>query len=243
MNRNLIVSSVAVAALVATVAAAQSGSASGQATSQGQGSASTPSTQVSSGAEATTSAQATVDVSALRQRVTEKASKIPAQARTKADARLDAVASKTDEAASKQGESTVAARLAGEFGMSSEALAAEKQTLGTSWGNLMIAHTLASNTKTDLTVAQLIAMKQGGMGWGQIAAGLGLNLGSSISSVMAENRVAAGLAKADGKVAVIHSEGARTGAGAAAGLHAGAAAGAAGANAHAGAGLGIKVGK
>ena len=241
MNRKLMVSCVALAALVAAVAAAQSGSANGQATSQAQGSASTPPAQVSSGAEAATSAQPAVDVGALREKVTEKASKVSAQARAKADARLDAVASKTDETASKQGESTVEARLAGEFGMTSEALAAEKQALGTSWGNLMIAHTLASNVKTDLTVAQLVAMKQGGMGWGQIAAGLGLSLGSSISSVMAENRVASGLAKADGRVAVIHSEGAR--AGAAAGLHAGAAAGAAGANAHAGAGLGVKVGK
>jgi hypothetical protein len=83
------------------------------------------------------------------------------------------------------------------------------------------------------------------MGWGQVAAGLGLNLGSAVSSVNAESRVASGLERADGKVATMHGEGARAGVGANAGLHGGLGVGGAGSgvNAGAGAGLGVKIGK
>jgi len=104
----------------------------------------------------------------------------------------------------------------------------------------MIAHTLAANATDGVTVEQLIAMHQTGTGWGQIAAGMGLSLGDVISAVNAEQRVADGLARADGKVAVIHGEGARAGLGA--GLGANAGPGAKGLGVGAGVGGGIKLG-
>src|SRR5262249_59348004 len=85
-------------------------------------------------------------------------------------------------------------------------------------GQLMVAHTLAANTTTGATVQQLVTMNKDGMGWGQIAAGLGLQLGSVVSGVNAESRVAHGLEKADGRVAAMRGEGARAGIGTNAGL-------------------------
>src|SRR5207244_1169896 len=120
---------------------------------------------------------------------------VSAAARAKAEARLEASAKRADDEAKATGDAKVAARLATEFGMTAEALMAEKNDLSTSWGQLMIAHSLAANSKTDLTVAQLIQLR-GEMGWGQIAAGLGLKLGETVSAVRAESKVATGTATA-----------------------------------------------
>src|SRR5437867_11585576 len=100
----------------------------------------------------------------------------------------------------------------------------------------MIAQTLALNSKSDVTADQLITLHKDGMGWGQIAAGLGLRLGEVVSAVNAESHVASGQAKADGKVAVVHGEGAKAGLGAGAGVHAG------GQGVKAGASLGVETG-
>jgi hypothetical protein len=86
-----------------------------------------------------------------------------------------------------------------------------------------------------------MGMKHDGMGWGQIAAGLDLNLGSVVSAVKAEGRVASGVGRPDGKIAPMRGLGARVGvAGGNAGLHAGVGHGAAGA-AGAGVGVGVKI--
>ncbi len=165
-----------------------------------------------------------------------KGDKVSVKARAAAESKLDATTKKIDEEVAKAGDEKVAARLAAEFGMTAEAMTAEKSELNASWGNLMIAHTLAANAKNPVTVAELTQMHADGTGWGTIAAGLGLKLGEVVSGVKAEGRVAQGFAKADGKAAVIHGEGAKAGLGANAGVHAGADHG------KAGAGLDTKVG-
>ena len=210
MNLKLHASFIVAALLGCSGAAlAQTGSADGTAAAQGQGNAATQPAGISVGASGTATTGASADVSALRQEVMERASKLASRARAKADASMEAAAHKVDAAAENQGEQKIEARLAAVFGISQQALAEEHQSLDASWGNLMIAHTLSSNLKSELSVTQLMELKQEGMGWGQIAAGLGLNLGSCVSGVNAENRVATGLATADGQAAAIHGEGAR----------------------------------
>ena len=153
--------------------------------------------------------------------VKEKAAKVSSKARSSADKKLGASAKALDGTANSAGEVKVATRLGTQFGMTADAITAEKNQLGTSWGNLMIAHTLAANAKSGITVAQLVQMHDSGMGWGQIAAGLGFKLGEAISAVKAEGRVAKGLSKPSGKVATIHGEGSKAGPGRGAGDHAG----------------------
>jgi hypothetical protein len=224
---------------------AQSTAAGGQA--QGQASGQAEMKPIEANATADAQAQASADAMLETQKrleaVKSKGAKVSADARAKADAKLAASAKKADDEARARGDASVAERLAVEFGMTTDALMAEKQELGCSWGQLMIAHSLDANTNTEITVAQIFELHKEGTGWGQIAAGLGLKLGEVVSAAQAEARVATGLAKADGKIAVIHGEGARAGVGANAGANAGTRAGGTqvGTNAGAGVGVGIKV--
>ena len=226
--------------LAAQLALAQSASTTGQAQSRATADASTQPVQVNTSSTASGDVAAQVDARTTRAAIEQKAEKIAAQAKAKADAQLTAASEQVDKRASGDGEVAVATRLAAEFGMTTQALNDEKRSLDVSWGQLMIAHTLDANVSHDLTVEQLVAMHKDGMGWGEIAAGLGLQLGSVVSVVNSEGRVADGLAKADGHVATIRGEGARMGLGAGANAGLGVQAGKAAASA--GVGLGVKVG-
>jgi hypothetical protein len=124
-----------------------------------------------------------------------------------AETKLDATKATVDKEATDKGDNTVAGRLATEFGMTPDALTAEKAQFNTGWGDLMIAHSI-TNAKSDVTMAQLFQMRTDGMGWGQIANGLDLRIGDLVSSAAADGRVATGHAKADGMVAAIHAKGA-----------------------------------
>ena len=141
---------------------------------------------------------------------------VDAKERTKFEADVDVVAKQVEADATAGGDVKVAERLGSEFGMTPDALIAERNELGTSWGQLMIAHTLLSNASAEMTARQVFDLRTEGMGWGQIAHGMGLKLGPAVSAVKAEARVARGLEKADGKVSAIQGPGSRAGAQAAA---------------------------
>ena len=228
--------------LFAAVALAQSGAAGGQAQgsagANGAAHAANQNAQVSSVVNASAEANAKLSTEEMRKQIDQRCTKVSAKAIAKAETQLDASAHNVDATVKAQGWDKVATRLAPEFGMTTEALATEKSQLDASWGNLAIANTLAANSKTGVSAAQLIELQKSGMGWGKIAAGLGYNLGSVMSAAQAESHVAAGAAKSDGHVALIHGEGARAGVGANAGLNAGVH----GANAKAGANVGVGVG-
>lgn len=199
-----------------------------------------PAAQASVTAQAQADAQAKIEARKTLERIKERGAKVSSTARAKAESKIEAVATKTNEDAAVNGSAAIATRLAAEFGMSADELNAEHQALGCSWGALMIAHSLDANTSTDVTTAQLVELHKEGTGWGQIAAGLGLKLGQVVSAVQAEGRVAAGLTKPDGKVAIIRGDGARAGVNAGAAASAGRAAGGASATAQTGVGVKIK---
>jgi hypothetical protein len=127
------------------------------------------------------------------------------QSRASADIALAAQATEIDRAS--VGETRVASFLGLEFGMSEEAIIAEKQDLGASWGDLTIAHTLAASDKEGMPAAQLLELHDRGMGWGQVAAGLRFKLGNTVRAVNEESRVARGRAKANGRPAPIGRDG------------------------------------
>jgi hypothetical protein len=141
---------------------------------------------------------------------------VDAKAREKFEADVAIAAKQVETDAAAAGDVKIAERLGTEFGMTPDALVAERNELGTSWGQLMIAHTLMSNATAELTARQLFDLRTEGMGWGQIAHGMGLKLGPAVSAVKTEARVARGLEKADGKVSTIQGPGSRAGADAAA---------------------------
>jgi len=127
------------------------------------------------------------------------------QTRLAADLDLAATARDIDRAS--VGDTHVARFLGVEFGMSEEAILAERRATAARWGNLTIAHTLAASDSQGMTVAQVLHLHDLGMGWGQIAAGLRFRLDDAVRAVEAESRVARGLKKADGKIARIGADG------------------------------------
>lgn len=208
---------IAISMLCAAASApAQTGGATGQ--TAGAADASTPVAQGSARAGALAAADAHASMDQMQQ-IVQRGAKVAEKSRARAEARMDKAASQVN-AQANHGEQQVASRLATEFGMTADGVEAEKTDLATSWGQLMIAHTLAANANSGVTVQQLIATHAEGTGWGQIAAGMGLSLGEAVSAVTAEQRVADGQAKADGHVAVIHGQGSRAGVGTGVGINA-----------------------
>jgi hypothetical protein len=177
------------------------GSTSGLSNAQAAIQSTSPSDQASAEADAKAKAEAQLEIDNILAR----GAKTSAKTRADVDAKLAATTHKVDDAASTAGDAAVAQRLAADFGMSSDAILAEKQTLGASWGQLMIAQTLASNSSSGLGVEQIYQMRTDGNGWGQIAAGMGLKLGDLVSATQAEGKVAAGLEKPQGKAPQIHA--------------------------------------
>lgn len=133
------------------------------------------------------------------------ASPATARAKARATSRLQAVAAKVDQAAAKDA-SKVASRMAQEFATTSEALTDEKNGLAASWGDLMIAHTFEANVASGESAALLLKMHEGGMSWGAVASGLGLDLRSAVNGANAEASVMTGSAKVDGRAALIRRD-------------------------------------
>jgi hypothetical protein len=134
--------------------------------------------------------------------------KASAKERADVDKSIDDIEKGIEKETTAKGDAEVSGRIASEFGMTPDALTAERSQYGRGWGELLIAHTLLSNAKTDATLSDFFGMRSQGMGWGVIAAGLGLKLGEVIPAMKSEGRVAMGLEKGDGKPAVIHMMGA-----------------------------------
>jgi len=196
--------------------------------------------------KAAATASQSADVDASMKAIRDRANKAPAKGRALVDKKLAKISTDVDAEATAKGKAVAAGRVAPEFGMTGDALAAETDQFKSGLGEVIIAHTLMANSTSAVTMDQLFALRTDGMGWGQIAQGLNLKLGEVVSAVMSEGAVAQGTAKADGKTAMIHS-GASTHAGAHAGTStaAGAHVGHTGAavSGSVGVGAGTKVGK
>jgi len=204
----IFVSLVAVMIWTAGPALAQSGTAPGQTPvvpEQAPAPSTTPATNPTPVApDAGVKAEAGVSAEAMV--IMEKAKKVPPVEAEDTEKKLRETVKKVDEEAAAKGDQTVASRLAADFGMTADALIAEKGTYKTGWGELMIAHTLLANVKSGVvTLDQLFEMRRNGLGWGQIGHGLDLKLSGVVSAAKAQSRVAIGLAKADGRPAKIQS--------------------------------------
>ena len=137
-------------------------------------------------------------------RINERGAKASAKMRADVEKKLDEIEKQVENEAQSKGDAAVAGRIATEFGLTADAFTAEKAQYGRGYGELVIAHTLLANAKTDATMADLFALRSQGAGWGVIAAGLDLKLGEVVPAVRSEGRVAMGLEKSDGKAALIH---------------------------------------
>ena len=203
-----------------------------------------PATQTTTSGEATTTATAPAPGAAKNEArlkaIRDRAAKMPATDREEIQKKLEGNIKDVDVEAVANGDATVADRFAAEFGVTSEALLAERTQYNVGWGEVMIAHTLLANAPSGTTIDQLYALHADGMGWGQVAYGMGLQVGSVAVAVKTETMVARGTMKADGKPAKI---GTNTRVASTGGTHAAAGQTRAGAASSAAMGVGVKVTK
>ncbi|HXF59488.1 MAG TPA: hypothetical protein VN539_06665 [Candidatus Saccharimonadales bacterium] len=136
-------------------------------------------------------------------RVKERGMKISAKQKAEVDKKIDDIEKAIETESTTKGDAEVAGRVAAEFGVTPDALIAERSKYGRGWGELVVGRTLAANAKTDATLDDLFTMRSQGVGWASIAAGLDLKLADVVTAVKSEQQVAMGVEKGDGKPAMI----------------------------------------
>jgi hypothetical protein len=244
MRRIIVPSLTVVMALAFTAAAAAEGSGAKTGGVVPVGATSVPEPVPATETQTATSGETTVQApdasknEAQLKAIRNRAAKMPATDREEIDKKLEGNAKDVDVEAVTNGDATVADRFAAEFGVTSEALLAERTQYNVGWGEIMIAHTLLANAPAGTTIDQLYTLHADGMGWGQVAYGMGLRVGSVAAAVKTETMVARGTVKADGKPAKI---GTNTRVASAGDVHARAGQARVGAATNAAAGAGAKV--
>jgi hypothetical protein len=131
-------------------------------------------------------------VAAELNRIRERAKQIDPKEKEMSEKSLKETAAQVDASSAKKEKVEVAGRLAAEFGGIPELYLGEHDRLKTGWGELAIAHTLLAGAKTTVTIDQLFDLRQEGLGWGQIAHGLDLNVGEFTRTAQAKGRAATG---------------------------------------------------
>ena len=200
--------------------------------------------QTESSAELTADENPGASLDVIRDRARQATHK----ALSKLERRLSQLANDIDVQANLKGETSVANRVAPEFGMTGAGMIAEGASLNARLGDLVIAHTLSANSVKPVTTRQLFTLQHEGYGWARIAYGLDLRSDQVAGAVESEARVAAGKMKADGKPAMIQSgasaaASAGKGMGASAGTSSSVSTSGAGVGAGGGAGVGLSIGK
>jgi hypothetical protein len=135
-----------------------------------------------------------VDLTEIR----ERGQRMPIDRRIDIDKRIRATVGRVNKQAADKGQAAVAARLASKFSLTTEALIDEKGRHGFSWGEMVIAGTLLSNSQKGVTLSDLATLRAEGLGWGAIAFGLGFHVEDLEDTIKSAGRVAMGLSKADG---------------------------------------------
>lgn len=138
---------------------------------------------------------ATPDPSAAKamadiQRIRDRAKQVDPAVKEKTEKMLKDNTTEVDAATAKKDKVEIAGRLAAEYGGIPELYLGEKERLKTGWGDLSIAHAILQSAKTTVTIDQLYDLRQEGLGWGQIAHGLDLNVGEFVKTASAKSRSA-----------------------------------------------------
>lgn len=125
-------------------------------------------------------------------RIRARAKEVDPKEKAETDKSLHETAAEVDAASAKKEKVEVAGRLAAQFGGIPELYVGEHDRLKAGWGEIAIAHTLLANAKTTVTIDQLFDLRQEGLGWGQIAHGLDLNVGDFVRMARANGHAAVG---------------------------------------------------
>ncbi len=104
-------------------------------------------------------------------------------ATTGLDVRLDNSASVISSDATRMGDATFADRLGAQFGVSADVLTQQRTQFNASWGDLVVAHSIATMSRTGVTVDQIFGMRADGQSWTAIARTLRVPPGRLMTSV------------------------------------------------------------
>ncbi len=134
------------------------------------------------------------DLSGIR----ERAGAMPIDTRRDIDKRIEAMVKRVNGDVLVTGQTKVAAKLASEFGLTSDALLELKGDYGFSWGELVVAHTLLVDSDVKVDLLDLESFRLDGLSWGAIAYGLRFHMEDLEEKIKAEGRIATGLSKTNG---------------------------------------------
>lgn len=103
--------------------------------------------------------------------------------RTGTDVKIDNAVNVISSDATRMGDATFADRLGAQFGVSADVLAQQRSQFNATWGDLAVAHSIATTSRTGVTVDQIFGMRADGRSWTQIARTLRVPPGRLMTSV------------------------------------------------------------
>lgn len=108
--------------------------------------------------------------------IRDKAGSMPIDLRKDIDKRIAATVDRVNRDVATLGHAKLEAKAADALGITVESLIAVKVHRGFSWGELVVAQTLLSDSKQPLTLDDLGSLREEGWSWGALAYALGFHL-------------------------------------------------------------------
>lgn len=127
---------------------------------------------------------------------------VSAAVRKSTEPRLVALARQIDVEA-ESAPDAMAQRMGAECGMTAKAVANERKSCRSGWGEYVIARTMCANTSFPIAPAQVVDLHRDGMSWAMVAHGMGLDVESFVRACETQRQVALGETKPDGRMARI----------------------------------------
>jgi hypothetical protein len=127
--------------------------------------------------------------------IRDRAGSMPIDQRKDIDKRITATVERVNRDVATTGQAKIATKLASGFGITIDALLDVKSDRGFSWGELVVARTLLSDSKRTISIDDLGSLRAEGFTWGALAYALGFHLEDLEDAIRAQGRIATGLSK------------------------------------------------
>jgi len=127
--------------------------------------------------------------------IRDKAASMPLDERKDIDKRIAATVERVNRDVTATGPTKVASKIASRLGMTVDDLLAVKSERGFSWGELVVAQTLLSDSERPITLEDLGSLRAEGFSWGALAYALGFHLDDLEDEIKTQGKIAAGLTK------------------------------------------------
>lgn len=127
--------------------------------------------------------------------IRDRAGSMPIDLRRDIDKRIAATVARVNRDVSTTGQARIATKLASQFGITIDNLLDVKSDRGFSWGELVVARTILSDSEHAINLDDLGSLREEGLTWGALAYALGFHLEDLEDAIRAQGRIATGLSK------------------------------------------------